>query len=85
MGSDGSPDGYDIALVKAVAEKLGDYEFTYKAISWGSIFSSLDAQASNRCRRTFSTAVAPPGLPHPPGRSRTSCSACKKSNNARLR
>lgn len=47
MGSDGSPDGYDIALVKAVAEKLGDYEFTYKAISWDSIFSSLDAQACN--------------------------------------
>lgn len=47
VGSDGSPDGYDIALVKAVAEKLGDYEFTYKAISWDSIFSSLDAQACN--------------------------------------
>jgi hypothetical protein len=45
VGSDGSHDGYDIALVKAVAEKLGDYEFTYKAISWDSIFSSLDAQA----------------------------------------
>jgi hypothetical protein len=58
VGSDGSHDGYDIALVKAVAEKLGDYEFTYKAISWGSIFSSLDAQACNRCCRIFSTAVA---------------------------
>ena len=39
----GNPDGYDIAVAKAVDEVLEDYEFEYIAVEWSSIFAGLEA------------------------------------------
>lgn len=39
----GNPDGYDIAVAKAVDELLDDYEFEYIAVEWSSIFAGLEA------------------------------------------
>lgn len=39
----GNPDGYDIAVAKAVDELLEDYEFEYIAVEWSSIFAGLEA------------------------------------------
>jgi ABC-type amino acid transport substrate-binding protein len=43
VDADGNPDGYDIAVAKAVDELLEDYEFTYQAVEWSSIFAGLEA------------------------------------------
>lgn len=43
VDDDGSPDGYDIAVAKAVDELLDDYEFEYQAVEWSAIFTGLDA------------------------------------------
>ena len=39
----GNPDGYDIAVAKAVDELLEDYQFEYVAVEWSSIFAGLEA------------------------------------------
>jgi len=43
VSEDGSPDGYDIAVAKAVDEVLEDYEFEYIPVEWSSIFAGLEA------------------------------------------
>ncbi len=43
VNDDGSPDGYDIAVAKAVDELLEDYEFEYIPVEWSSIFAGLEA------------------------------------------
>jgi ABC-type amino acid transport substrate-binding protein len=43
VNEDGSPDGYDIAVAKAVDELLEDYEFEYIPVEWSSIFAGLEA------------------------------------------
>ena len=43
IDDDGNPDGYDIAVAKAVDELLEDYEFDYIAVEWSSIFAGLEA------------------------------------------
>ena len=43
IGEDGKPDGFDIAVAKAVDELLPDVEFTYEAVEWSSIFVGLEA------------------------------------------
>ncbi len=43
IGEDGQPDGFDIAVAKAVDELLPDVEFTYEAVEWSSIFVGLEA------------------------------------------
>ena len=44
IGEDGQPDGFDIAVAKAVDELLPDVEFTYEAVEWSSIFVGLEAE-----------------------------------------
>lgn len=43
VDDNGNPDGYDIAVAKAVDELLEDYEFEYIAVEWSSIFAGLEA------------------------------------------
>ncbi len=43
LGEDGQPDGYDIAVAKAVDELIPEVEFTYQAVEWSSIFAGLEA------------------------------------------
>lgn len=43
IGEDGQPDGYDIAVSKAVDELIPDVTFTYQAVEWSSIFAGLEA------------------------------------------
>lgn len=43
VNEDGSPDGYDIAVAKAVDELLEDYEFEYIPVEWSAIFAGLEA------------------------------------------
>lgn len=43
IGEDGQPDGYDIAVAKAVDELIPEVEFTYEAVEWSSIFAGLEA------------------------------------------
>ena len=43
VNSDGTPDGYDIAVAKAVDEKLDDVKFEYQTVEWSSIFAGLEA------------------------------------------
>lgn len=43
VDENGNPDGYDIAVAKAVDELLEDYEFEYIAVEWSSIFAGLEA------------------------------------------
>lgn len=43
VDENGNPDGYDIAVAKAVDELLEDYEFEYVAVEWSSIFAGLEA------------------------------------------
>ena len=43
VDDEGNPDGYDIAVAKAVDELLDDYEFEYIAVEWSSIFAGLEA------------------------------------------
>ncbi len=43
VGEDGQPDGYDIAVAKAVDELIPEVEFTYQAVEWSSIFAGLEA------------------------------------------
>ena len=43
VDENGNPDGYDIAVAKAVDELLEDYEFEYIAGEWSSIFAGLEA------------------------------------------
>ena len=43
VNEDGSPDGYDIAVAKAVDDLLEDYEFEYIPVEWSSIFAGLEA------------------------------------------
>lgn len=43
VDDNGNPDGYDIAVAKAVDELLEDYEFEYVAVEWSSIFAGLEA------------------------------------------
>ena len=43
VDDNGNPDGYDIAVAKAVDELLDDYEFEYIAVEWSSIFAGLEA------------------------------------------
>lgn len=35
--------GFDVELVRAIDEKLPDYEFEFQTIEWSSMFASLDA------------------------------------------
>lgn len=44
LDEDGNPDGYDIAVAKAVDELLPGVEFTYEAVEWSSIFAGLEAE-----------------------------------------
>lgn len=39
----GEPDGYDIAVARAVDELLPDVRFEYQAVEWSSIFAGLEA------------------------------------------
>ena len=43
VDENGNPDGYDVAVAKAVDELLEDYEFEYVAVEWSSIFAGLEA------------------------------------------
>ncbi len=43
VDDNGNPDGYDIAVAKAVDELLEDYEFEYIPVEWSSIFAGLEA------------------------------------------
>ena len=43
VDENGNPDGYDIAVAKAVDELLENYEFEYVAVEWSSIFAGLEA------------------------------------------
>lgn len=43
IGEDGQPDGYDIAVAKAVDELIPEVSFTYQAVEWSSIFAGLEA------------------------------------------
>ena len=43
VDENGNPDGYDIAVAKAVDELLEDYQFEYVAVEWSSIFAGLEA------------------------------------------
>jgi len=43
IGEDGQPDGYDIAVSKAVDELIPEVTFTYQAVEWSSIFAGLEA------------------------------------------
>ena len=43
VDAQGNPDGYDIAVAKAVDELLDDVEFDYVAVEWSSIFAGLEA------------------------------------------
>lgn len=43
IGEDGQPDGYDIAVAKAVDELIPEVTFTYQAVEWSSIFAGLEA------------------------------------------
>ncbi len=43
VNDNGEPDGYDIAVAKAVDELLDDYEFEYIPVEWSAIFSGLEA------------------------------------------
>lgn len=44
LDEDGNPDGYDIAVAKAVDELLPGVEFEYQAVEWSSIFAGLEAE-----------------------------------------
>ena len=44
LDAQGNPDGYDIAVAKAVDELLDDVAFEYEAVEWSSIFAGLEAQ-----------------------------------------
>jgi len=44
VGADGSPDGYDIAVAKAVDELIPEIQFEYQAVEWSSIFAGLEAE-----------------------------------------
>lgn len=39
----GEPDGYDVAVAKAVDELIPEVQFTYEAVEWSSIFAGLEA------------------------------------------
>ena len=43
IGADGQPDGYDVAVAKAVDALLPDVEFKFIAVEWTSIFAGLEA------------------------------------------
>ena len=43
IGEDGQPDGYDIAVAKAVDELIPEVSFTYQAVEWSSIFAGLES------------------------------------------
>ena len=43
LDENGQPDGYDIAVAKAVDELIPEVEFEYQAVEWSSIFAGLEA------------------------------------------
>lgn len=43
IDENGNPDGYDIAVAKAVDELLPEVEFEYQAVQWDAIFAGLEA------------------------------------------
>ena len=44
VDEDGKPDGYDIAVAKAVDELIPEVQFEYQAVEWSSIFAGLEAE-----------------------------------------
>lgn len=44
LDENGQPDGYDIAVAKAVDELIPEVEFEYQAVEWSSIFAGLEAE-----------------------------------------
>ncbi|MCD8327112.1 MAG: transporter substrate-binding domain-containing protein [Lachnospiraceae bacterium] len=44
LDENGDPDGYDIAVAKAVDELIPEVEFEYEAVEWSSIFAGLEAE-----------------------------------------
>lgn len=44
VDEDGNPDGYDIAVAKAVDELIPEVQFEYQAVEWSSIFAGLEAE-----------------------------------------
>lgn len=43
LDENGQPDGYDIAVAKAVDELIPEVQFEYQAVEWSSIFAGLEA------------------------------------------
>lgn len=43
LDAEGNPDGYDIAVAKAVDELIPEVEFEYQAVQWDAIFTGLEA------------------------------------------
>lgn len=43
IDENGNPDGYDIAVAKAVDELIPEVEFEYQAVQWDAIFTGLEA------------------------------------------
>lgn len=44
LDDQGQPDGYDIAVAKAVDELIDEVQFEYQAVEWSSIFAGLEAE-----------------------------------------
>lgn len=44
VDDNGNPDGYDIAVAKAVDELIPEIQFEYQAVEWSSIFAGLEAE-----------------------------------------
>lgn len=44
LDENGQPDGYDIAVAKAVDELIDEVQFEYQAVEWSSIFAGLEAE-----------------------------------------
>ena len=47
VNENGDPDGYDIAVAKAVDELVPELEFTFQPTEWSSIFTALDSGRFN--------------------------------------
>lgn len=44
LDENGNPDGYDIAVAKAVDDLIPEVQFEYQAVEWSSIFAGLEAE-----------------------------------------